>query len=121
MELPVPMQLDTRILVFAGSPEQRDAALRAGADIAGGDELLNDLLEDRLQFDRVIAHLDALPLVTRLARVLGPRGLMPSTKTGTLTADLEAALRDARTRVAYRVEKFTGLFNIPVARVSSSN
>ena len=120
LQLPTPIQLDERVLVFTG-PENRERALRAGADIVGGDERLNDLLEDRLKFDRVIATTDMVSLVTKLARVLGPRGLMPSLKTGSLTNDVEKALFDIRTNVPFRIEKFTGLFNIPIAKVHLSS
>jgi large subunit ribosomal protein L1 len=116
MALPTPIQLDEKILVFT-SPENKELALTSGADIVGGEELVNDLLENKLSFDRVIATTEMVPLVTKLARVLGPRGLMPSVKTGSLTTDLQKALRDIRSNVPYRIEKFTGVFNIPIAKV----
>jgi large subunit ribosomal protein L1 len=117
MALPTPIQLDEKILVFT-VPENKELAVRSGADIVGGEELLNDLLENRLSFDRVVATTDMVPLVTKLARILGPRGLMPSVKTGTLTTDLSKALSDIRSKVPFRIEKFTGVFNVPVAKVN---
>lgn len=120
LALPTAMQLDERILVFTG-PENKEAALRCGADIVGGDELIGDVLEGRLQFDRVVATTDQLSVVTRLARFLGPKGMMPSAKTGTLTTDLPAALRQLRATVPFRLEKFSGIFNVPVAKTTMSD
>lgn len=119
MALPVPLDLSKRILVFTG-PEGQEAARRNGADIVGAEDLVPQLLEDKLQFDWCIASTDQLQLVTKLARILGPKGLMPSAKAGTLTNDIARALKDARTHVPYRIEKFSGNFNIPVAKVRTS-
>ena len=118
MRLPVQMQLSQRILVFT-TPDKFEVARERGGDIVGGEELMPDILEGRLKFDRCIATTNMLPLVTKLARYLGPLGLMPNVKTGTLTNDVEKALEDARANVPYKIEKFTGVFNVPVAKVLS--
>lgn len=120
LSLPTPIQLDERILVFTG-PDQRELALKCGADIAGGDELIADVQEGKLQFDRVLATTDQLGVVTKLARILGPRGLMPSVKTGTLTTDLVTALKQLRSTVPFRLEKVTGIFNIPIAKTTMTD
>jgi large subunit ribosomal protein L1 len=94
-----------RVLVFAKGEKEREAR-EAGADFAGSDDLVAKVSEGFLDFDRVIATPDMMGAVGKLGRVLGPRGLMPNPKVGTVTFDLAAAVKDAKGgKIEYRVEK----------------
>jgi large subunit ribosomal protein L1 len=94
-----------RVLVFAKGDKEREAR-EAGADHAGSDELVAKVNEGWLEFDRVIATPDMMGAVGKLGRVLGPRGLMPNPKVGTVTFDVGAAVREAKGgKIEYRVEK----------------
>src|SRR5580698_5479456 len=94
-----------RVLVFAKGEKEREAR-DAGADLAGSDDLVAKVSEGFLDFDRVIATPDMMGAVGKLGRVLGPRGLMPNPKVGTVTFDVAAAVRDAKGgKIEYRVEK----------------
>jgi large subunit ribosomal protein L1 len=94
-----------RVLVFAKGDKARDAEA-AGADVVGGDELVQRVSDGFLDFDRVIATPDMMGQVGKLGRVLGPRGLMPNPKVGTVTFDVAAAVREAKGgKVEYRTEK----------------
>ncbi len=84
-----------RVAVFAGD-EHADAAREAGADVVGLDELAERIKGGELDFDTVIAARDAMKTVSPLARILGPRGLMPNPKSGTVTDDVASAVRDAK-------------------------
>src|SRR5687768_6332490 len=86
---------NVRVLVFAKG-EKEAAAKAAGADIAGGDDLVQKVAEGFLDFDRVIATRDMMGAVGKLGRVLGPRGLMPNPKVGTVTDDVQTAVREAK-------------------------
>jgi large subunit ribosomal protein L1 len=106
-----------RVLVFARGEKEREA-LDAGADVAGGDELAAKVLEGFLDFDRVIATPDMMGAVGKLGRVLGPRGLMPNPKVGTVTFDLKNAVREAKAgKVEYRVDK-AGVVHCRIGRKS---
>ncbi|MGZ3423324.1 MAG: 50S ribosomal protein L1 [Polyangiales bacterium] len=106
-----------RVLVFAKG-EKEAAAKAAGADIAGGDELVQKVAEGFLDFDRVIATRDMMGAVGKLGRVLGPRGLMPNPKVGTVTDDVLTAVREAKAgKVEYRVEK-AGIVHARIGKVS---
>ena len=106
-----------RVLVFAKG-EKEAAAKAAGADIAGGDELVQKVAEGFLDFDRVIATRDMMGAVGKLGRVLGPRGLMPNPKVGTVTDDVASAVREAKAgKVEYRVEK-AGIVHARIGKVS---
>ncbi len=106
-----------RVLVFAKG-EKEAAARAAGADIAGGDELVQKVAEGFLDFDRVIATRDMMGAVGKLGRVLGPRGLMPNPKVGTVTDDVATAVREAKAgKVEYRTEK-TGIVHARIGKVS---
>ena len=120
LRLPTPMQLKEKILVLCSGADRQSAMREAGADIVGSEDVVSDIQEGLLtDFDRVIATVDMAGVVTsKLARILGPRGLMPSVKSGTLTDDPLTALRMLRSTVPFRIEKQTGIFNIPVARLS---
>jgi len=106
-----------RVLVFARGEKEREA-LDAGADVAGGDELAQRVSDGFLDFDRVIATPDMMGSVGKLGRVLGPRGLMPNPKVGTVTFDLKNAVREAKAgKVEYRVDK-AGVVHCRIGRKS---
>jgi large subunit ribosomal protein L1 len=106
-----------RVLVFAKGEKEREAR-EAGADLAGSDDLVAKVSEGFLDFDRVIATPDMMGSVGKLGRVLGPRGLMPNPKVGTVTFDVGAAVRDAKGgKIEYRVEK-AGIVHARIGKVS---
>lgn len=106
-----------RVLVFAKGEKEREA-LEAGADLAGADELVAKVQEGMLDFDRVIATPDMMGAVGKLGRILGPRGLMPNPKVGTVTFDVGSAVREAKAgKVEYRVDK-AGVVHCRVGRIS---
>ncbi len=106
-----------RVLVFAKGEKEKEA-LEAGADVAGSDELVQKVQEGMLDFDRVIATPDMMGQVGKLGRILGPRGLMPNPKVGTVTFDVSAAVREAKAgKVEYRVDK-AGVVHCRIGRVS---
>ena len=94
-----------RVLVFAKGEKEKEAR-EAGADFAGSDDMVQKVSEGFLDFDRVIATPDMMGAVGKLGRVLGPRGLMPNPKVGTVTFDVAGAVREAKGgKIEYRVEK----------------
>ncbi len=98
-----------RVLVFA-TGDRADAARAAGADVVGADDLINEVAGGRLDFDAVVATPDLMGKVGRLGRVLGPRGLMPNPKTGTVTADVAKAVNDIKGgRIEFRVDRHSNL------------
>ncbi|MFQ5587894.1 MAG: 50S ribosomal protein L1 [Nitrospiria bacterium] len=106
-----------RILVFAKGEKEKEA-LDAGADFVGVDDMLEKINSGWLEFDRVIATPDLMGVVGRLGRVLGPRGLMPNPKTGTVTFDIAKTVNEIKKgKVEYRVEK-AGIIHVSVGRVS---
>ncbi len=106
-----------RILVFAKGEKEKEA-LEAGADYVGVDEMLEKINSGWVEFDRVIATPDLMGVVGRLGRVLGPRGLMPNPKTGTVTFDIAKAVNEIKKgKVDYRVEK-AGIIHVSIGRVS---
>src|SRR5215510_5106812 len=106
-----------RVLVFANA-DKAEAAREAGADVVGGDELIEKVSGGWLDFDAVVASPDMMALVGRLGRVLGPRGLMPNPKTGTVTPDVAKAVSDAKGgKVEYRTEK-AGIVQTPIGKAS---
>jgi large subunit ribosomal protein L1 len=108
---------NVRVLVFAKGDKEREAR-EAGADFAGSDDLVAKVSEGFLDFDRVIATPDMMGSVGKLGRVLGPRGLMPNPKVGTVTFDVTAAVRDAKGgKIEYRVEK-AGIVHARIGKVS---
>ena len=99
----------SRVLVFANG-ERADEARAAGADIVGGDELIDEVSKGRLDFDAVVATPDLMGKVGRLGKVLGPRNLMPNPKTGTVTTDLTKAVKDIKGgKVEFRIDKNSNL------------
>ncbi|RKS69245.1 large subunit ribosomal protein L1 [Motilibacter peucedani] len=98
-----------RVLVFANG-DRAEAARAAGADIVGSDELIDEVAKGRLDFDAVVATPDLMGKVGRLGRVLGPRGLMPNPKTGTVTADVAKAVTDIKGgKIEFRVDRHANL------------
>ncbi|EST30378.1 50S ribosomal protein L1 [Streptomycetaceae bacterium MP113-05] len=98
-----------RVLVFA-TGDRAAAAEAAGADIVGSDELIDEVSKGRLDFDAVVATPDLMGKVGRLGRVLGPRGLMPNPKTGTVTPDVTKAVTDIKGgKIEFRVDKHSNL------------
>ena len=94
-----------RVLVFANGPKA-DEARAAGADIVGGDELIEEVNNGRLDYDAVVSTPDLMGKVGRLGKVLGPRGLMPNPKTGTVTTDVAKAVTDIKGgKIEFRVDK----------------
>ncbi|MFV0134252.1 50S ribosomal protein L1 [Streptomyces sp. HMX87] len=106
-----------RVLVFA-TGDRAEAARAAGADIVGADELIDEVSKGRLDFDAVVATPDLMGKVGRLGRVLGPRGLMPNPKTGTVTPDVAKAVTDIKGgKIEFRVDKHANLHFI-IGKVS---
>lgn len=106
-----------RVAVFA-KDDKAEAARQAGADIVGDDDLADAVLRGEIDFDRCIATPDMMPLVGRLGKILGPRGLMPNPKVGTVTPDPAAAVQAAKGgAVEFRVEK-AGIIHAGIGKVS---
>ncbi|MDA0706818.1 MAG: 50S ribosomal protein L1 [Proteobacteria bacterium] len=104
-----------RVAVFAQG-ENAAKAIAAGADIVGFEDLAQKIKAGELNFDVVIATPDAMRVVGQLGQVLGPRGLMPNPKVGTVTADVETAVRNAKAgQVRYRTDK-AGIIHCPIGR-----
>src|SRR5512147_832881 len=107
-----------KVLVFAKGEKDKEAR-DAGADFVGAEDLADKIQKEGwTDFDTVVATPDIMGLVGRLGKVLGPRGLMPNPKTGTVTFDVAKAIKDIRAgKVEYRVEK-AGIVHVPVGKVS---
>jgi large subunit ribosomal protein L1 len=106
-----------KVAVFAKGPKAEEAK-KAGADIVGAEDLVEQVQKGVIDFDRCIATPDMMPLVGRLGKVLGPRGLMPNPKVGTVTADVAEAVRGAKGgAVEFRVEK-AGILQAGVGKAS---
>jgi large subunit ribosomal protein L1 len=106
-----------RIIAFAQGDKVREAE-EAGAEVVGGDDLAKRIQDGWMDFDVVVATPDMMGAVGRLGRVLGPRGLMPNPKTGTVTFDLAHAIDEIRKgRVEFRVDR-TGIIHVAIGKVS---
>ena len=106
-----------RVLVFAKGEKEKEAR-DAGADYAGADELVEKISKGWLEFDKAIATPDMMSTVGKLGKILGPRGLMPNPKVGTVTFDIEKAVKEIKLgKVEFRVEK-AGIVHVGVGRAS---
>src|ERR1017187_2836819 len=107
-----------KVLVIAGGDKQREA-MEAGVDFVGGDDMVNKIqTEGWTDFAAVIANPDMMRSVGKLGKILGPRGLMPNPKTGTVTMDVVKALKEIKAgKVEFRVDK-TGIIHAPVGKIS---
>ena len=106
-----------RVAVFARDDKAEEAKL-AGADVVGAEDLAEDMQKGNLNYDRIIATPDLMGVVGRIGKVLGPKGLMPNPKLGTVTADVKVAVEAAKSgQVQYRAEK-TGIVQAGVGKVS---
>src|SRR5882762_8149971 len=115
--LPHGMGKTKTVLVIAQGEKIKEAE-EAGADLVGGQDMVDKIKGGWLEFDAVIATPDMMRLVGGLGKVLGPRGLMPNPKTGTVTFDVKTAVTETKAgKVEYRVDK-TGMIHVPVGKVS---
>lgn len=117
VSLPNGLGKKVRVLVFARGDRAREAE-QAGADVVGGEELVQKVQGGWLDFDVAVATPDLMGSVGRLGRLLGPRGLMPNPKSGTVTAEVGAAVREIKAgKVEYRTER-AGVVHAPIGRAS---
>lgn len=115
--LPNGLGKTVRVLVFAKGEKEREAR-EAGADYVGSDDLVEKIKGGWLEFDRVVATPDMMGTVGKLGKILGPRGLMPNPKVGTVTFDVKQAVTELKAgQVEFRVEK-AGIVHSPVGKVS---
>jgi len=115
--LPNGLGKTVRVLVLAGGDKQREAT-EAGAEYVGGDELVQKIMEGWTDYDAVIATPDMMRSAGKLGKVLGPRGLMPNPKTGTVTADVTKAVRETKAgKVEFRVDK-AGIVHCAIGKIS---
>ena len=109
-----------RVAVFAQGPNA-DAAKEAGADVVGFDDLADSVKKGNMDFDVVIASPDAMRVVGQLGQILGPRGLMPNPKVGTVTPDVAGAVKNAKAgQVRYRADK-AGIIHCPIGKLNFDN
>ncbi len=115
--LPNGLGKTVRVLVFAKGEKAQEAE-QAGADFVGGDDLVEKIQNGWFEFDTAIATPDMMGVVGKIGRLLGPRGLMPNPKVGTVTFDVGRSVSEAKSgKVEYRAEK-AGIIHVPVGRVS---
>ncbi len=115
--LPNGLGKSVRVLVLAGGDKQREAT-EAGAEYVGGDDLVQKIMEGWTDFDAVIATPDMMRSAGKLGKVLGPRGLMPNPKTGTVTADVTKAVKETKAgKVEFRVDK-AGIVHCPIGKIN---
>ena|SRR3990167_912031 len=115
--LPHGIGREVRVAVFAGEAHTK-AAKEAGADIVGLDDLAEEVKSGKMDFDVVIATPDSMRVVGQLGQILGPRGLMPNPKVGTVTADVASAVKNAKQgQVRYRTDK-NGIVHCPIGKAS---
>ena len=117
--LPNGLGKSVRVLVIAGGEKVREAQ-EAGADFVGGDDIVQKIMEGWTDYDAVIATPDMMRSAGKLGKVLGPRGLMPNPKTGTVTFDVAKAIQEIKAgKVEFRVDK-TSIIHVPVGKISFS-
>jgi large subunit ribosomal protein L1 len=115
--LPHGMGKTVRVLAFAKGEKEKEAQ-EAGADFVGGDDLVKKISEGWLDFDKTVATPDMMSAVGRIGKILGPRGLMPNPKTGTVSMDIGKAVKEIKAgKLEYRVDK-AGIVHVPVGKAS---
>lgn len=115
--LPHGMGKTVRVLAFAKGDKEKEAE-EAGADFVGGDDLIKKISEGWFDFDKTVATPDMMAVVGRIGKLLGPRGLMPNPKTGTVTVDIGRAIREIKAgKLDFRVDK-AGIVHVPVGKAS---
>ena len=119
IDLPNGTGKSIRVGVFAKG-DKAEEAINAGADVVGADDLADEVQKGKINFDRCIATPDMMPVVGKLGKILGPRGMMPNPKLGSVTQDVSAAIKSAKGgQVEYRVEK-AGIVHAGVGKASFS-
>jgi large subunit ribosomal protein L1 len=117
VSLPHGMGKTVRVLAFAKGDKEKEAQ-EAGADFIGSDELIKKISEGWFDFDKAVATPDMMAAVGRIGKVLGPRGLMPNPKTGTVTVDIGKAVKEIKAgKLEFRVDK-AGIVHVPVGKAS---
>jgi large subunit ribosomal protein L1 len=117
VSLPHGMGKAVRVLAFAKGEKEKEAQ-EAGADFVGSDELIKKISEGWLDFDKAVATPDMMAAVGRIGKVLGPRGLMPNPKTGTVSIDIGKAVKEIKAgKLEFRVDK-AGIVHVPVGKAS---
>jgi large subunit ribosomal protein L1 len=120
VSLPSGTGKEMKVAVFAKG-DKADEATKAGADKVGAEDLMEDMQAGNIDYDRVIATPDMMAVVGRLGKVLGPKGLMPNPKLGTVTMDVAQAVKDAKGgQVEFRVEK-AGIIHSGIGKLSFSD
>jgi large subunit ribosomal protein L1 len=115
--LPNGLGKKVRVLVFAKGPKATEAT-EAGADFVGADDMVQKISEGWMEFDKVIATPDMMATISKVSRILGPRGLMPNPKLGTVTMDVKKAVEQERKgKVEFRAEK-AGIVHVPIGKKS---
>jgi large subunit ribosomal protein L1 len=115
--LPHGMGKTVRVLAFAKGDKEREAQ-EAGADFVGADDLIKKISEGWLEFDKTVATPDMMAAVGRIGKILGPRGLMPNPKTGTVSMDIGKAVKEIKAgKLEFRVDK-AGIVHVPVGKAS---
>lgn len=115
--LPYGTGKNVRVLVFAKGEKEKEA-IEAGADYVGAEDLVEKIQQGWLEFDKAVATPDLMGLVGKLGKILGPRGLMPNPKLGTVTFDVAKAVKEIKAgKVEYKTEK-AGIVHVPIGKVS---
>jgi large subunit ribosomal protein L1 len=108
-----------RVLVFTSGEDKIQEAKGAGADFVGGEDLVQKIQDGWMEFDAAVATPDMMRIISRLGRILGPAGLMPNPKSGTVTEDIGRAVREIKAgRIEYRFERTAPIIHVPVGKIS---